>query len=79
MPVWFPDLITILIALLLVAVNGFFVAAEFALVKVRLGRIEQMVLDRKLFSRTAFRLSARDHDGVPGVGNDWRARFRKVD
>ena len=50
MPDWFPDLITILIALLLVLVNAFFVAAEFALVKVRLGRIEQMVLNRKLAS-----------------------------
>lgn len=59
MPDWFPDLISILIALLLVAVNGFFVAAEFALVKVRLGRIEQLVLNRKLFSRTARWLAQR--------------------
>ena len=59
MPDWFPDLITILIALLLVFVNGFFVAAEFALVKVRLGRIEQMVINRKLFSRTARWLAKR--------------------
>jgi CBS domain containing-hemolysin-like protein len=59
MPDWFPDLFRILIALLLVAVNGFFVAAEFALVKVRLGRIEQMVLNRKLFSRTARWLAQR--------------------
>ena len=59
MPDWFPDLISILIALLLVFVNGFFVAAEFALVKVRLGRIEQMVLNRKLFSRTARWLAKR--------------------
>lgn len=59
MPAWFPDLITILVALLLVLVNGFFVAAEFALVKVRLGRIEQLVLNRKLFSRTARWLAQR--------------------
>jgi CBS domain containing-hemolysin-like protein len=59
MPDWFPDPFAILIALLLVLVNGFFVAAEFALVKVRLGRIEQMVANRKLFSRTARWLAQR--------------------
>ena len=59
MPDWFPDLATILIALLLVLVNGFFVAAEFSLVKVRLGRIEQLVTNRKLFSKTARWLAQR--------------------
>ena len=59
MPDWFPDLVTILVALLLVLVNGFFVAAEFSLVKVRLGRIEQLVANRKLFSRTARWLAQR--------------------
>ena len=59
MPEWFPDLVTILIALLLVLVNGFFVAAEFSLVKVRLGRIEQLVSNGKLFSRTAKWLAQR--------------------
>ena len=49
----------ILVALLLVLVNGFFVAAEFSLVKVRLGRIEQLVVNRKLFSRTARWLAQR--------------------
>jgi len=56
---WFPDLVMILVALLLVLVNGFFVAAEFSLVKVRLGRIEQLVVNRKLFSRTARWLAQR--------------------
>ncbi len=59
MPDWFPDLVTILIALVLVLVNGFFVAAEFSLVKVRLGRIEQLVASRKLFSKTARWLAQR--------------------
>ncbi|MCY2985253.1 MAG: hemolysin family protein [Planctomycetota bacterium] len=59
MPDWFPDLVKILVALLLVLVNGFFVAAEFSLVKVRLGRIEQLVANRKLFSRTARWLAQR--------------------
>jgi CBS domain containing-hemolysin-like protein len=56
---WFADPVAILIALLLVAINGFFVAAEFSLVKVRLGRIEQLVANRKLFSRTARWLAQR--------------------
>ncbi|MEQ1827247.1 MAG: hemolysin family protein [Pirellula sp.] len=56
---WFPDPVAILIALLLVLINGFFVAAEFSLVKVRLGRIEQLVANRKLFSRTAKWLAQR--------------------
>jgi CBS domain containing-hemolysin-like protein len=59
MPDWFPDLITIFVALLLVFVNGFFVAAEFALVKVRLGRIEQLVVHRKPFAKTAKWLAQR--------------------
>ncbi len=49
----------ILLALVLVVVNGFFVAAEFALVKIRLSRIEQMVADRRLFARTARWLAQR--------------------
>jgi CBS domain containing-hemolysin-like protein len=56
---WLPDLAMILAALLLVFVNGFFVAAEFALVKVRLSRIEQMVAEKRLFARTARWLAQR--------------------
>lgn len=59
MPEWFPDLGSVVIALILVAINGFFVAAEFALVKVRLGRIEQLVVSKKLFSKTARWLALR--------------------
>jgi CBS domain containing-hemolysin-like protein len=40
---WILDLGEIVVALILVAVNGFFVAAEFALVKVRESRIAQLV------------------------------------
>ncbi len=50
---------TVLAALLLVAVNGFFVAAEFALVKIRLSRIEQMVAERRVFAKTARWLAQR--------------------
>lgn len=56
---WFPDLAMIAIAIVLVFVNGFFVAAEFALVKIRLSRIEQMVNDRRIFARTARWLAQR--------------------
>jgi CBS domain containing-hemolysin-like protein len=59
MPDWFPDLTMILAAFVLLAVNGFFVAAEFALVKIRLSRIEQMVAERRLFARTARWLAQR--------------------
>lgn len=55
----FSDLAKILTALLLVVVNGFFVAAEFALVKIRLSRIEQMIADRRLFAKTARWLAQR--------------------
>lgn len=49
----------ILTAVLLVLVNGFFVAAEFALVKIRLSRIEQMVAEGRMFAKTARWLAQR--------------------
>ncbi len=53
------SLIRILVALLLVGVNGFFVAAEFSLVKIRISRIEQLVIARRLFAKTARWLAER--------------------
>lgn len=53
------DLVKILTALLLVAINGFFVAAEFALVKIRLSRIEHMVAEKRVFAKTARWLAQR--------------------
>ncbi|MEZ6062712.1 MAG: hemolysin family protein [Planctomycetaceae bacterium] len=47
------DLLQVTIALILVAVNGFFVAAEFALVKVRGSQIQEMVRQERPFSGTA--------------------------
>ncbi len=47
------------IAIALIALNGFFVAAEFALVKVRLSRIEQLVGDKRAFALTARWLARR--------------------
>ena len=50
------------IAAILVILNGFFVAAEFALVKVRVSQIDKMVNDKKLFAKTAKWLTQRlDH------------------
>ncbi len=40
------------IAMLLVVLNGFFVAAEFALVKVRPSQINKMVSDKRLFAKS---------------------------
>jgi CBS domain containing-hemolysin-like protein len=56
---WLIDLILILGALVLVFLNGFFVAAEFAMVKVRLGRIDQLIEKRRLFAGTAKWLAER--------------------
>ncbi len=47
------------IALLLVILNGFFVAAEFALVKVRIGQIDQMVRGKRPFAKTSKWLAER--------------------
>lgn len=47
------------VALLLVIANGFFVAAEFALVKVRVSRVEQMVVAKRFFAKTARWLAQR--------------------
>ena len=54
---WTVDLLWIALALGLVALNGFFVAAEFALVKVRPARVAQLVRQRKPFARSAQWLS----------------------
>ena len=49
----------IFIAILLVLLNGFFVAAEFALVKIRKGQLEQLVRDGRPFAKTAMWLGNR--------------------
>ncbi len=50
---WMYDLLKILIAGLLVLINGFFVGAEFALVKIRESRLDEMVKERRPFAATA--------------------------
>jgi CBS domain containing-hemolysin-like protein len=52
-------LISLVIALVLVVINGFFVAAEFALVKVRPTQIDKMVREKKAFANTAQWLAGR--------------------
>ena len=49
----------ILLTVVLVVLNGFFVAAEFALVKVRRRRVERMVEERRLFADRALWLLDR--------------------
>ncbi len=56
---WINDATNIAIALTLVVLNGFFVAAEFALVKVRLSQIEQLVKAKRPFAKTAKWLAQR--------------------
>ena len=53
-----------LLALVLVAVNGFFVAAEFAFVKVRGSRIQELVRQGRPFSKTARWLAERLEDSL---------------
>lgn len=47
------DIFMILIAVILVILNGFFVAAEFALVKVRATRLDEFVHQKRPFAKTA--------------------------
>ena len=56
---WLNDLVLILIACGLVVLNGFFVAAEFALVKVRAGQVTELVRQNRPFARTAMWLLER--------------------
>ena len=59
MTAWQYDLLMIFIASLLVLINGFFVGAEFALVKIRESRIDEMVNERRPFASTARWLAER--------------------
>ncbi|MDF1747097.1 MAG: CNNM domain-containing protein, partial [Gimesia sp.] len=59
MPSWLIDLLEVGIAIFLVALNGFFVAAEFSLVKVRGSQIQELVRQNKPFAQTALWLVER--------------------
>ena len=54
---WTHDLAGVSAALFLVLLNGFFVAAEFALVKIRAGRVAELVRQGRPFAATALWLS----------------------
>ena len=45
--------LAITLAVVLLILNGFFVAAEFAFVKVRRSRLEKLVKEKRLFAGTA--------------------------
>jgi len=58
----FDPWLMLVIAIFLVLLNGFFVAAEFAMVKVRISQIDKMVIEKKMFAETAKWLAERlDH------------------
>ena len=59
MPDWINDSLYLVLALILVILNGFFVAAEFALVKVRGSQLEEMVRRGWPFAKTARWLGIR--------------------
>ena len=50
---WMYDLLKIFIAVFLLIVNGFFVGAEFALVKIRESRLDALVKAGRPFAPTA--------------------------
>ncbi len=53
------DIINILLAILLVLINGFFVAAEFAMVKIRPSKLDEQVANNQPFAATARWLTER--------------------
>lgn len=61
---WQTNLILTGLAILLVAINGFFVAAEFAFVKIRGSRIQQLVREGRAFAKTARWLAERLEDSL---------------
>ena len=82
-----PSLLGLSAVVVLVLANGFFVAAEFAIVAVRRSRLDQLAEEGPRKRRDGprrgrppgplhRRLPARHHDGVAGPGLDRRARAR---
>src|SRR5437868_2041801 len=60
-------LLRILVVVLLVALNAFFVAGEFAIVSLRDTRIQQLIDARRTGARTVQRLQQRLDDFLPAV------------
>jgi putative hemolysin len=60
-------LLRIILVVLLVAANAFFVAAEFAMVSIRDTRIQQLIEQRRKGARTVQRIQQRLEDFLPAV------------
>jgi putative hemolysin len=60
-------LLRMILVVLLVAANAFFVAAEFAMVSVRDTRIQQLIEQRRIGARTVQRLQQRLDEFLPAV------------
>lgn len=60
-------LLRIIVVVLLVAANAFFVAAEFAMVSVRDTRIQQMIEQRRIGARIVQRIQQRLDEFLPAV------------
>jgi CBS domain containing-hemolysin-like protein len=60
-------LLRIILVVLLVAANAFFVAAEFAMVSVRDTRIQQLIDQRRIGSRTVRKIQQRLDEFLPAV------------
>jgi CBS domain containing-hemolysin-like protein len=59
MPPWLQQTLDVSLTLGLVVLNGFFVAAEFALVKVRGSQVDELVAQKRPFAKTAKWLADR--------------------
>jgi putative hemolysin len=60
-------LLRIILVVLLVAANAFFVAAEFAMVSVRDTRIQQLIEQHRIGARTVYKIQQRLDEFLPAV------------
>src|SRR5215472_14084283 len=60
-------LLRIILVVLLVAANAFFVAAEFAMVSVRDTRIQQLIEQRRIGARTVQKIQQKLDEFLPAV------------
>jgi putative hemolysin len=60
-------LLRIILVILLVAANAFFVAAEFAMVSLRETRIQQLIEQRRIGARTVLKIQQRLAEFLPAV------------
>lgn len=60
-------LLRVIVVILLVAANAFFVAAEFAMVSLRDTRIQQLIEQRRIGARTVLKIQKRLDEFLPAV------------